>query len=263
MNPRWRRFLLFLTLIACIMVHAPRLHRMHAKTVASPISSPPVDPVAEMRPIATPVVTLELQPWIFAAAPAVQSEPQDLSFYLAKQQIDPPTQMQLDAMSRDLSYFSETEFAPAQVPQVIARSITPIVHAIADQSPDFQPRRERRSAIATSYVRPVIATSLEYDLANHPLNVRVPSTNRPVVRHPTTDDGDGSTAVGGNPEPIPTPTPVPVGGDPGNGGDGSGFGDGVGGLPPPTGGAIPEPSILLPLICIATLLRRPSLHSLK
>lgn len=261
MNPRWRRFLLFLTLIACILVHAPRLHQMHAKAVSSAVSAPSVPSIVETKPTAIPCVTLQLQPWDFEATPALQSEPQDLGFYLAKQQVSPATQVQLDAMSRDLSFFSETEFAPIEAPQVIARSSSPIIRVIANQSLDFQPHRQRRGVSITDYVRPVIVNSFKYDLATHPLIALAQTTNRPVVRHPTTDDGEGSTVVGGNPEPIPTPTPIPVGGDPGNGGDGSGFGSGVRGLPPPTGGAIPEPSILLSLISIATLLRRPSRHS--
>lgn len=261
MNPRWRRFLLFLTLIACLMVHAPRLHQMHAELVSPSVSAPSVHSIVQAKPTAMPVVTLELEPWNFEATPALQSELRDLSFYLAKQQIDLPTQVQLDAMSRDLSFFSETEFAPIEAPQAIARSSSPIVRVVANQSLDFQPHRQRRGATITNYVRPVIANSFKYDLATHPLIALAQTTNRPVVRHPTTDDGEGATVVGGNPEPIPTPTPVPVGGDPGNGGDGSGFGGGAGGLPPPTGGAVPEPSILLPVISIATLLRRPSKQS--
>jgi hypothetical protein len=248
-------------IIACVLVLAPRLHQIHAKSVsarliAARVSARGSHSILEKQRAELPRITLQLEPWTFDAAPAVEIESQDFTFYLAKQEVSPPTQAQVDALSHDLSFFSETEFAPSESAPPRPRLANQVVQFNSIQPNDFHPRRAMRTARMVNYVRPLIlASSFEYNFATHALDVPIRPDNHPIVRHPQTSDGDGSTiVVGENPE----PKPVTGGDEPGTGSTGGigGVGSGVGGLPPPTGNSIPEPSVILPLICIATLLSR-------
>jgi hypothetical protein len=270
MNPRWRRFLLCMTLIGCALVHASRLHQTHANVgapqthVASPSLTAPSAPIRTTK--------WQLQPWTFEAGSLPELEADDRALYLAKEQVAAPTAADAQAMSQDLAFFVDTDLATENV---AAKTMTAFRRTGQLPQPfasgmEFAPLRKPHTGRGVNYVKPSLVM-VAFDLANHPRGINVPirPTNHPVVRTPQTSDGgsDVPTPVSGTPDPAPgangggnpatdgSGEPPSTGGGPG--GDTGGLplpGTGVGGLPPPT--AIPEPSLISALICIGMLLQR-------
>ena len=270
MNPRWRRFLLVLTLIACALVHAPRLNQMQAKPV--PAAQP--RPASIVVPAQSKVLTtehLDLKPWAFQPSPLPPLDAQDLSLYLARERTVAPTASDIEANADDLAFFIETEFATdVFVAAPTFRTVGRLSLPVSTNDFAIQPRRVRRNSRGVNYIKPALNNAFPLDSSSYAVNLPIRATNRPIVSHPQTSDGDESSGVGETPTPTPTPvgTPDPIpnpgdtggtGGvidDPGTGEVGGGLGGGLGGLPPP-GSEIPEPAFLAPLLCIAMLLKRP------
>jgi hypothetical protein len=263
MNPRWRRFLLLLTIIGCALLHAPRLNQMQAKSVPQPAPSPKrVKSPATVQPLTS---KWTLAPWKFDASPLPPLDDQPLAFVLLKEPVKEPTSAQVDAIAQDLAFFVDTEFAlePTE-PRPFPRTIGRLPARPAAITFVFQPRRVRNGR-GINYVKPALWTPDPLAFASRSPDLPLRVSNRTIARRPQTTETDEETTVGETPdpspvagEPTPTPTPGPV--DTGNEGgaidppDTGGLG-GIGGLPPP-GGVIPEPALLAPLLGIAMLLHR-------
>jgi hypothetical protein len=264
MNPRWRHFLLVLTLIACATLHAPRLHQMRANPVVAPALQSIPATHAPTPSIQIADAKWQLQPWTFDESPLPPIVSQDFSLYLVKEQITPPTRAQWDAAIQDVAFFAATEFADERASVPAFRTVGPFKRIASSQQFAPRPRHALRVGGGANYVRTTLYGSSPVDFPKRAMKAAPRTGGDSLAHRPVTSDGDGTIVVGETPDPVPVaglpdPTPIPGQtsgpgghiGDPGTGG----FGGGVGGLPSP-GSEIPEPTFVAPLCFVAILLRR-------